>query len=287
MSTKRILIGGYPSTGKTTYIAALWNYVKAHGENKSLELNSVAGAEHEYLNGIGNDWLEYKCPTRNLLGTNFEKVVMNLKKLGSTAPILLEIPDMDGEKFKAQFELREWPQDYDLLIDEIVGGIFFVSPVNKNNRPQFVEDAIALEEAAGGQAAVVAQNANLATWNVEFVCNQVKVVETFQFLEHHKLNSLPFKISIVVSAWDKIHNGSTITPSGWIKRHMPLVYQYLETNKDIFTVEYFGVSAQGGDYERNDELEKLMEKNPIDRIVVKTGNEKGNNIAKPILWITD
>lgn len=299
MSDTRILISGLPSTGKTTYIAALWNYINSDAEEKSLTLDTLAGSEHEYLNSIANDWLAYKDPSRSLQNTNFERVIMPLKKNATGESITIEIPDIAGEKFRDHFDLREWPLEFDKLLDNLSGIVVFVSPLHKNNLPKFIADVKELEELLGddniteskkedtkkAEAIELPPKPTLTNWDVKFVPNQVKMVEGLQLLQFHKVQNKPLKVSLVISAWDKVSGADTILPKDWLEKNLPLLYQYLICNSDKYLVKFFGISAQGGDYET--ELDSLMNKNPYDRIIVKEDGEQIKDIAKPIIWMTE
>ncbi len=295
MSETRILISGLPSTGKTTFIAALWNYVNSDAEDKSLALDTLAGSEHEYLNSIANDWLAYKDPSRSLQNTNFERVIMPLKKTATGEAITIEIPDIAGEKFRDHFDLREWPLEFDNLLDNLSGIVVFVNPQHKNNLPKFIAD---IQEIEGlfGEDNVASQKTEdveeapaptLTNWDVKFVPNQVKMVEVLQLLQFHKAHNKQLKISLIVSAWDTVSGGDTILPKEWMENNLPLLYQYLICNTDKYMVRFFGVSAQGCDYGNEQALDNLMAKDSHDRIVVKEDGVPIKDITQPIIWMTE
>ncbi|MDO9184475.1 MAG: hypothetical protein Q7W13_00575 [Bacteroidia bacterium] len=295
MSETRILISGLPSTGKTTFIAALWNYINSDVDDKSLTLDTLAGSEHEYLNSIANDWLAYKDPSRSLQNTNFERVIMPLKKTATGEAITIEIPDVAGEKFRDHFDLREWPFEFDKLLDNLSGIVVFVNPLHKNNLPQFIADVQEIEdffeednaEAKKAEDAETRPAPTLTNWDVKFVPNQVKMVEVLQLLQFHKAQNKQLKISLIVSAWDTVSGADTILPKEWMENNLPLLYQYLICNTDKYIVRFFGVSAQGCDYGDEKALDNLMNKNSHDRIVVKEDGEPIKDITQPIIWMTE
>jgi hypothetical protein len=293
MSETRILISGLPSTGKTTFIAALWNYINSDSEEKSLTLDTLAGSEHEYLNSIANDWLAYKDPSRSLQNTNFERVIMPLKKTLTGEAITIEIPDIAGEKFRDHFDLREWALEFDKLLDNLSGVVVFVNPLHKSNLPQFIADVQEIEgifednESKKIEEVELAPNPTLTNWDIKFVPNQVKMVEVLQLLQFHKTQNKQLKLSLVVSAWDTVSGADTILPKEWLENNLPLLYQYLICNTDKYIVKFFGVSAQGCDYGDEQALDNLMNKNSYDRIVVKEDGVPIKDITKPIIWMTE
>lgn len=301
MSETKILVSGLPGTGKTTFIAALWCYVKSAATDKSLTVNSLAGVEHEYLNSIANDWMEYKIPGRSLQNTHYERVVLPLKRVADGKVVTMEIPDIAGEKFRDHFDLREWSQEFDALLHDVTGMLIFINPLAPNNQPVFIADALeseALFEAGIAQGETPQANGTqqptaelppkptLTNWDVKFVPNQVKMVEGLQFLHHHKTLHKPLKLSIIISAWDAVPGASELDPQTWLENNLPLLDQYLQCNTDKFTCCVFGVSAQGCDYENNDQVDAMIEKPMHERIQVKQGTQTNTDITQPILWMT-
>jgi len=301
MSETRILVSGLPGTGKTTFIAALWCYVKSRTIDKTLTVNSLAGVEHEYLNSIANDYMEYKIPGRSLQNTHYEKVVMPLKKVSDSQPVTLEIPDIAGEKFRDHFDMREWSKEYDDLLQDVKGMLVFVSPLSPNNQPQFIADAAESEALLGEDEVAEAQSTatvhaeaieappkpTLTNWDVKYVPNQVKIVDGLQFLLHHKELETPLKLSIIISAWDTISGAEELDPETWLEYNLPLLHQYLQCNTDKFTCRCFGVSGQGCDYDKPDQVDAIAGKPVYERIKVKQGANTTTDITQPIIWMTE
>jgi hypothetical protein len=303
MSETRILVSGLPGTGKTTFIAALWCYVKSDATEKSLTVNSLAGVEHEYLNSIANDWMEYKIPGRSLQNTHFEKVILPLKRVSDSQAVTLEIPDIAGEKFRDHFDMREWSFEFDSLLHDVTGILVFVNPLAANNQPKFIADAIESEAlfeenamnadppitqggSAKKEASEVPPKPTLTNWDIKFVPNQVKIVEGLQFLHHHKTLQKPLKLSIIISAWDAVPGAEELEPEQWLENNLPMLSQYLQCNVDKFTSCFFGVSAQGCDYEKDAEVDALIEKPLHDRVKIKQGKNTDTDITQTIIWMT-
>ena len=99
--------------------------------------------------------------------------------------------------------------------------------------------------------------------------NQSALVELLQiiiYLVPHSLN-----IRFVISAWDLVEKEfkqDKVTPKEYIKIKLPLLYQYLEFNSKLIDYEIWGVSAQGGDFDDEDDLKKLQSNNGEDYICV-------------------
>jgi len=283
MSEKNILFAGLPSSGKTTFIAAFWHFLTDSTSENLISLNSLAG-DNGYLNGICRQWLNFNPVTRT--NPNGEEIVaMNIKNNQNGQNAILKIPDYSGEVFRNIFDLREWSTLFDTLIDETDGIVLFVNPTEKMNRPQFITIE---NEILGlfGEELYAKNTGDKKSWNVAFVPHQVKLVDILQFIEYKKPKKLPLKITIVISAWDLVINNNhtkNYSPVRFLSTYLPLLFQFLVCNEDKYKVEYFGVSAQGGNYD-GIEANELMRKKPEQRILVREEDSITNNIAKPIFW---
>lgn len=287
MSGHKILLSGLPNTGKTTFIAALWYLVRSDSPNRSLALNSLERGEHEYLNKISFEWLSFEKVPRTNPGV-IEPVIMNLKNIQTGELISLDIPDFSGEIFREHFDNREWTIELYELFNEVAGVLLFINPDDPKNRPSLVSDAIEAANILGEAPPVVNDLTKLISWNSSHTSNQVKMVEHLQMISYYKPEILPMKIGIIISAWDKVEDMANpqILPEQWLKLNLPLLYQYLITNKQDFVLEIFGVSAQGIDYKNKEGVDKLAESSAEERICVKRGNVISKDIAEPITWVS-
>jgi len=282
MSEKNILFAGLPSSGKTTFIAAFWYFLKDSTEESPIFLTSLEG-DNGYLNGICRQWLEFR-PVSRTNPSGEEIVAMNIKNNQSGQSAILKVPDYSGEVFRNIFDLREWSPSFDKLIDETNGIVLFVNPTEKMNRPRFITIDNEILGLFGEEPN--AKNDETKPWNVDFVPHQVKLVDLLQFIEYKKPKKLPLKITIVISAWDLVMNNNhtkNYSPVRFLSTYLPLLFQFLVCNEEKYQVEYFGVSAQGGNYD-GAEADELMRKKPEQRILVREEDSITNNIAKPILW---
>lgn len=295
MNEKKILFVGLPSTGKTTFLAALWHLVCSDLEDKSLRLNNLKG-DQEYLNTIREAWLNYEPVRRTLLEEGTSKLAeMTLENSITNEKIILTIPDLSGEMFRLALEQRQWSEELDNLVSQTEGILLFINPL-KVNRPALILEAQEysniLDEEDSSEtnnvdSGILLQN-DLQVWNHDVVPLQVKIVDLIQLLVSQKFESNPLKIALIISVWDMVEtNLLKITPKTWLETTLPLLHQYIHCNKDFFNLEVFGVSAQGADYKTGN-LDPLFEKeDPAERIIVKKNSEYSNDIALPIVWVTD
>lgn len=280
MADKGILFSGLPESGKTTFLAALWYFIFNSTKEHEYTYDSLENTELEYLNSISLNW----AGCEDVIRTNQNKIEMvSIKMVHNTSgnSMTLTIPDISGETFNTQFQDREWDEEFDYLLENVYGIILFIDPRDKKNKPRLIyhesQHFRIFDE-------MMVNEYSEQSWTENLVPSQVKLVDFLQMVDFHKPNFIK-KISVIISCWDLIDSNSK--PELWCKQELPLLHQYLNSNEQLFKVKYFGVSSQGGSYESEHIKENLINKEPLDRIIVTDGLNTSNNILDPILWITN
>lgn len=280
------LLIGLPSTGKTSFLAALWYAVQQKQSLTALVLQRLDG-DSGYLNKIRDAWLAFRPVGRN--PTDSETFVsMRLKSGTGDDEVHLTFPDVSGESFKQQWAGRQLTISYDKCLGSANGGILFIHPssITLPLRITEVDDLAALidEEVAEEAAAPAAVKTPSALWDIEKAPTQVQLVELLQFIMRHEHFHAPFRLVIAISAWDLVAP-SNVSPGDWIIKQLPLLNQFLASNRDKFAVKFYGVSAQGGNYDGED-VKTLHKKLPARRIeVVGSGVKNPHDITEPLLWL--
>lgn len=279
----KLLFAGMPQTGKTTYIAALWYYIFNSFTNENYIVDTSINEEREYLNTRTAEWTNCETVLRTSQGI-IEQVTISMKEKSTGKEIVLNIPDISGETFRRQFSLREWDLSFEKIIADVYGMILFIDPMDERNVPKFIHQNN-IHYKYFGEAPPPQTSAE--SWSLDNVPNQVKLVDFLQAISFYNPDKI-FRISIVISCWDLVEKTlDPKTPEDWCQKKMPLLFQYMSANDTVFLTKYFGISAQGGDYENDKEKKSLSEISPLDRIVIVEGKNKSNNILSPILWITN
>src|SRR6266508_2314627 len=272
------LIVGLPSAGKTTFLAALWHVVEYDGIDASLVLDSLEG-DREYLNEIRGRWLRCE-PQRRTSSSSEASVTMSLRDRNAGTTTQVHMPDMSGESFRAQWTARRWTRHYDDLVSCCNGVMLFVHPIGVRE-PRRIDEADALVAALGSAEEFVEQPARsplIPAWNPDDAATQVQLVELRQFIGARSDRRL--RLAIVISAWD-IAGRTASSPEHWLRGRLPLLWQYGSANDDTWVTDIFGVSAQGGDFEKDaDRL--LNEHVPAKRIIVIKGETKTHDITLPV-----
>jgi hypothetical protein len=239
---------GLPATGKTSFLAALWYLVQHSQVFTHLRIEKLEG-NSRYLNEISQAWAGYEPVPHTSIDS--EKVVsMLLRDTQSQESVKLSFPDLSGESFSLQWTTRQFTVGYDKILQNASGGILFVSPLNYR-KPVRIDMANPLVKAmVGGEEKEEPPqdpSAPPMPWNPERSPTQVELVELLQFISIRDHFKPPFRLALVVSAWDQVVKLGE-SPSQWLTNTFPLLCQFLESNKDSFETVVYGVSAQGGEY---------------------------------------
>jgi GTPase SAR1 family protein len=287
--SNHIVLIGLPGTGKTTFLAALWHVVKQKHIPASMQLDKL-DEERKYLNDISKCWLECSVLTRNVLDT--ETVVsMSLKETATGRSIKLFFPDLDGESFRLQWTHRQFTQSYDRFLRQASGAVLFVHP-GRVKKPTLIATAELLLEELEGVTEVPSADPEAATppapWNPDTSPTQVQLVELLQFIAGREYFHPPFRLAVIISAWDTQALVDQ-TPQQWLSSRLPLLNQYLHCNRESFDFTLYGVSAQGGGYDepgKTGDSKELLSKTPAKRIqVVGAGVQNINDITEPLRWL--
>ena len=86
-------------------------------------------------------------------------------------------------------------------------------------------------------------------WHPSDTSTQVELVELLQFvlLLRDSIGRLP--VAGIISAWDLIRGA--VPPAEWFADRLPLLSQFLQANSEDVPFQVYGISAQGGDLEKD------------------------------------
>ena len=193
---------------------------------------------------------------------------------------------MSGETYLSQFEHRKLSIDYAEEIQDGNSIMLFINP-DLVKKPLLISQALPMVE---GLPDMNNNNSSedLVKWTARGCQTQVILVDLLQIIANRLKK--PCKIGVVISAWDVIknmpdENFSSMAPQDWLKENLPLFHQYLSANKGLFDYKVFGVSAQGGKYNDEDNLELQKLAKQSERIIVQTDELVSHDITIPIDWL--
>lgn len=291
MDKKKVFMIGMPSSGKTTYLASLCRLLLYGGQETGWKLDVKDVPEgFERVQILIKNINSYKAVKRTY-GLELNNVALSLYNQNQEW-MQFVVPDSSGEIFRDLVYDRRISSN---IMDQIVESDMLLFFINVNT--MISEERIKLGEKSAikqlneEQGDKVTQSAediveeyardreNEQIKSKEQVKNKEKeqkkynnqsaLVELLQiiiYLVPHSLN-----IRFVISAWDLVEKEfkqDKVTPKEYIKIKLPLLYQYLEFNSKLIDYEIWGVSAQGGDFDDEDDLKKLQSNNGEDYICV-------------------
>jgi hypothetical protein len=287
----KILVAGLRGSGKTSYLAALWHLIEA-GELPTSLTASQLQPDRKYLNDIRDKWLKFQEVGRTSLRSH--EIVSLLLNDATTGDIIdLMLPDLSGEFYRLQWATRKATTRYADFGSESSGVMLFIHPLTVKKTPlislpaeqpapsppvQSVSVAAPTEEAAPD-----AEVARAKPWSSDLSPTQVQLVELLQFVNWLRAPDKPARIAVIVSAWDVIHD--PVLPISWLENRLPLLFQFLVANADRLPFRIFGVSALGGDLEKD--LAQLQNESiPAHRIkVVDRSLQPHKDLTAPIRFL--
>jgi len=286
----KVLVIGLPGTGKTTFLAALWDVVGSGEVEGALQLERLSG-DKQHLNEIRDLWADCNKIPRTRL-PNERIVSMALRDSQTNACSEVFFPDMDGESFEHQWTERVWTTEYEKLVAESSGALLFVHPATVNEAA-LIRDAQPLikriAEEPGREAGTRAEEKEELTgqqavaYEPRYAATQVQLVELLQLIRMRQPQGADFRIGVIVSAWDIVLKLGKMTPEAWLETRLPLLNQYLHASTDIVPFRIYGVSAQGGELSEAQKIRKSHRSS--DRIVVTCGQQTSHDITVPVRWI--
>ncbi len=280
-ASNQFVMIGLPASGKTSFLAALWYLVQHKEVEHRLTLERMEG-DSKHLNHISSLWASFEVVPRT--STSSERTVsMVLNDSVTKKTITLTFPDLSGESFMAQWVERHFTVSYDNFLKESVGGVLFISPLDYR-KPVRIASALPLlkEMGAAGGSNGETDDSSIA-WDPTKAPTQVQLVELLQFVAEREYFKPPFRLALVISAWDQL-KGVKASPLKWLVDEMPFLFQFLESNRRLFDFNVYGLSAQGGDYE--DDVGKLTGMKPSERILVAGDSVTNpNDLTELLTWL--
>jgi hypothetical protein len=250
---RSVLLIGVPDAGKTNFLSRLW--IKLDAGDGTLAKSGLP-SDLDYLNSGADHLLkgEFAPRTPQDVQDKTEIPVKSTAK-GEVFSGTLIVPDLPGEQVLSVYRTRQWSTEWETKIREGCGCLLFVrvdskeliAPLDWMNCPAYFGTSLpsaATEKDADGK---------------EKPPTQVVLVDWLQFLRRAFTrrvggNYKP-RIGIVVTAWDLVANEQKPAgPGAWIASNLPLLSQFVKTNKVDFEFEYFGVSVASGDLDADPEF---------------------------------
>lgn len=265
MITKSYMIG-LPGSGKTTFLGALGYYILNDDEKEgTYQIDTIENMD--YIREIGEIWVQCQIISRTKVGYFVNNKLLLHDKQNNKVEI--QIPDQSGEEFEDNLRVRSLKET--MFNDLRECGVVFMF-INPSKMPKDVRIYDIPENYRNAESGKLEETQEFR------IHDQAKYIMLLQDI--YAVRKKKTKIKMIVSAWDN-YMEKDISPEELLKNEVPLVWQFLKANKMNFVCEYWGVSAQGGDWSREEEQERLQNiDRAIDRIiVVDNGKNKSHDIT--------
>ena len=290
-----IILLGLHASGKTTFIAALWQLLYQESYKKYPFTLFEPPEDRSYLVEIHKCWKYFKEVDRT--GDEKQKIKLQLK-INKEQQHTFTFLDVSGELFNECFKERHWDDSFDDYVKNADGVILFINPL-KINHPNTISEVyeifyeVFLKQEYPFDIDSFFEDMEIpwkiSRWDANDSPSQVKLIELLQIVSKRCQSNI--RLMIIVSAWDAIQFNN-ISPELWLARRMPLLMQYLLSNFSIgIDLTFFGLSAQGAPYKNKEEQEiakqKLKHLNTLDRIIVAKMKNKQGTMFDILKWICE
>lgn len=282
--TNRIMLIGGPDSGKTNYLARLWQKLKAGDGALSApkppsDITYVEGALAHLLQGSFAPRTETDGDSAN---REFDVTVA--PTVNSAKHVQLLVPDVSGELWKHAVETTELPQEWMARLRGAAGALLFVRAHSEANiQPlDWVTAQKLLAHGGGGEEE-----------GTRGMPTQVALCELLRYLEGTLgADTLSWpRVGVVVTAWDLIDaETSAGGPDAYLQSQFPLFAGRI-ADSDL-DVKAFGVSILGGDLTEDNFKQAFLSGSLSQAGYVVTNGADGKphrdgDISVPVLWVLD
>ena len=269
--SNQCLFVGIQDTGKSSYLGAFWAIESDGQSGHALTFNGLP-PNSEYLESLGSLWLQQEPVNRSPMNSHEMEICLKHRDTGSV--INLAIPDFKGERFKLILQ-NDRPSEIDKWLKKSNKIIFFLPPLRER---------VFNEEYGENEN----QDAKMPDkdFSVDEIEPWIQIVELLKFIYEEKGD---IKIAFCVYKWDEL------MPKGlkvekWIEQEHLFFYTYIKYHFSNSNVKFYGVSAQGLNYENRGDLteakvSELTEKGK--RAYISSGTDKDYDITKPLAWLLE
>lgn len=284
MSAGSIVMVGLPDSGKTNYLAALWDALRT---GKGRLSAPVPPDEITYV----EEALAYQ--SRGEFAPRSDKdieesrkdfsVAIRLKSKPNAPSIDMVVPDITGELWKGAVETTEIAPEWMSELEGASGAVLFVRILSVSNLAPL--DWVTTE-----RLLTVAKFTEVDEKKSKSIPTQIALCELLRFLEH-TLPSLGEderpRVAVAVTAWDLMDAETAAGgAAAFLRKEYPLFAGRLD-DIETLDVAVFGVSAVGGDFEDPAFKEQYL-KGELSGYVTTGGGQAlvvEPDVTMPIAWV--
>jgi hypothetical protein len=280
--TDRVCLLGLPGSGKTSFLAAVFELI-AHDDVPGALRLAALPADRLYLQTVHERWLRCEPALRTRDTGTPQAVQFDLATDGGE-PRVIEVPDIAGGAVRSLWEERRWTNGLDDLAKAATGVMLFArsDDIVPPRRVQRVIDTEAIPQTR--VAPSDDGEGDIPPFDPGEAPTQVKLVDVIQSVVAIRETS-PLRLAIILSAWDLV-DGEGVGPLDLVRLRLPLLWQYLIANPEAIQFHAIGISAQGGDFSDPEDAQRLLSIDPPShRVLVVDGEKRSNDISLPLRWL--
>jgi Double-GTPase 1 len=298
MSEREIILVGGPDSGKTNYLARVWESIRSKtgalfASRPPTEITYVEEALEHLLKG------EFAPRSDKNVAESTRSFSVSLQKATrkDLQPVNIVVPDVTGELWKKAIERYELPQTWMDSLQNASGALLFVRVGSDQNEDPL--DWVTCSRLLRLQAASGVANdgtvTNVASGAVSNdgtrVPTQVVLCELLRFLEFglkkNQDGSLP-RVSVLITAWDRLDKETSARgPLAYLHTEYPMFAGRLDDIQSL-NVKAFGVSVVSGDFMDPEFKENFFKKNLKDSGYVVVDDDPTTlipDLTLPIEWV--
>ncbi len=277
------MVVGMPSSGKSTYIAALRHVLLSDETPSALMLTRPADDER-HLNRLQDRWLASETFERTRQASE-AWVTFHVRVRSSDVEAELVVPDLRGETFERPAAAGECAKDvFEAFVD--AAGLLLFTNADRPDDANLISDMGELFAGEEGVADAIEVDLRASIgFQPDLMPEEAKLVELLQIANRRPQRRRLRRVAVIASAWDVVaDDGDQRSPSEWLAQERPMLAQFLANNADGWETRVYGASAQGGRLPRDRERLQALE-NASERIMILGYGAAPHDPAAPIAWL--
>ena len=284
MSAGSIVMVGFPNSGKTNYIAALWEALQIGRGRLSAPVppDEITYVEEALSWQSRGEFAPRSDKNIEESRRNFS-VSVRLKSQPATPSIDVVVPDITGELWKSAVETTEIASEWMNELEDAAGAVLFV-------RIQAESNSAPLDWVTTDRLLTMSELTEVDQKKSHGIPTQIALCELLRFLEY----TLPQaerggkpRVAVAITAWDLMDAETAAKGAGaFLRKEYPLFAGRLD-DVGRLDVAVFGVSACGGDFKDEVFKERYL-KGEVTGYVTAGGGKMpvvNLDITAPIAWV--
>jgi GTPase SAR1 family protein len=278
------LVIGMPSSGKSTFIAALGEVLLSGDVTSTLTIKALAETE-THMVALQERWLTFQELGRTKTGEeNWLSFHVISGENGNSSTLYL--PDLSGESLRDAVVTGFYPEKLHQSFDSCGSILLFTNtnaPYDDILIPEIAELFRHEPTAIKTKEDTVIEGNDEKPFDPLEMPEQPKLVQLLQTIV--KINpSRQRRLAVMLSAWDTVDQRRA--PDDWFYEHRSMLSQYLKFNSRHWDVRIYGVSAQGGSLPQDkDKMQRILKAS--ERVHIVGHGAAEHDLTAPIKWLME